>query len=282
MSSLSSHCTKTAVPIITLLTDFGTSDSYVAQMKGVLLTACSTCQLIDITHQIPPQDILSGSRILAEAALRFPPGTIHIAVVDPGVGTDRPIIAVALAGHQFVLPDNGLLSHLLSQHPLDCAVQVTNVPLAQPSISCTFHGRDIIAPAAAHLALGGKLSDLGPATQRLHRCQLPTPERLSDGIGWHCPIIAVDHYGNLALGSCQELLSQIRQSLRVEVETACSVRQPAIVVDTYGQQAAGQLIMLVDSQCRLELAQVNGSALKLLKVKSGDFMKIWPVLGICP
>jgi S-adenosylmethionine hydrolase len=110
---------------------------------------------------------------------------------------------------------------------------------------------------------------------------LPTPKRLPDSIGWQCPIIAADHYGNLALGSCQELLSQFRQSLRVEVETACSVRQTAIVVDTYGQQTAGQLIMLIDSQGRLELAQVNGSAAKLLNVESGEFMKIWPVLRIC-
>lgn len=277
MSTLSSATQKLATPIITFLTDFGASDSYVAQMKGVILTACPTCQLIDITHQIPPQDVLSGSRILAEAALRFPPGTIHLAVVDPGVGTDRSIVAVQLAGHRFVLPDNGLLTHLLVQHEPDCAVQITKMNCATSPVSCTFHGRDIIAPAAVHLALGGKLSDMGPAAKRLYHCQLPIPVRLADDVGWQCPIVAADHYGNLALASCQELLSQLGQAQQVEIETACGVRQTAIVVDTYGQQAAGQLIMLIDSQGRLELAQVNGSAVKLLNVVSGQSLKIWLV-----
>ena len=153
--------------IITLLTDFGLSDSYVAEVKGVLLTRAPAATLVDITHQVSPGDVRAGQFILMRTWQRFPPGTVHLAVVDPGVGTARRALAAAAGGHWFVAPDNGLLSFLPTPRFVSIAIAADAAP--------TFHGRDVFAPAAAALAGGKRLEDMGsPITDATH-APLPTP-----------------------------------------------------------------------------------------------------------
>src|SRR5262245_33021919 len=141
--------------IITLLTDYGTADSYVAEVKAALLAGAPAATLVDVTHEIPPGDIKAGQYLLGRAWHRFPAGTVHLVVVDPGVGTERRALAAEDRGHRFVAPDNGLLTVLAPHAPF------VSLPVL-PGVSPTFHGRDVFAPAAARLAMGARLEDLGP------------------------------------------------------------------------------------------------------------------------
>lgn len=147
------------MPIITLLTDFGAKDPYVGVMKGVILGICPECQLVDLTHQVDPQNVAGGALQLERAVPYFPPGTIHLAVVDPGVGSSRRAIAVATDRAFFVAPDNGLLARALKDHKITA---IAELPLPEGA-SHTFHGRDLFAPAAACLAAGSAIGSLGRA-----------------------------------------------------------------------------------------------------------------------
>src|SRR5512137_319006 len=149
-------------PIITLLTDFGTRDQYVASMKGVILGINPQCSLVDITHEVRPQDIEEGAFILANAFSSFPKGTIHVAVVDPGVGGPRKPVLLVTRNCFFLGPDNGLLSLAAQADTVKQAIELTNPKFFLPRISATFHGRDIFAPVAAHLSLGTRPAVLGP------------------------------------------------------------------------------------------------------------------------
>lgn len=177
-------------PIITLLTDFGTADGYVGELKGVLLAEAPGVQIVDITHDVPAHDIELGRLALARYWRRFPSGTTHLAVVDPGVGSSRAAIAVSSHGRFLVGPDNGLLSPAL----LMPDARVVALPVA-PNASPTFHGRDVFAPAAARLATGTRLDDLGQLVSEpvIHRT--PEPHRAADG-GVVGQVIAIDRFGN--------------------------------------------------------------------------------------
>ncbi len=148
--------------IITLTTDFGIHGPYVAAVKGVLLEQAPGVQIVDVCHTISPQNILEGGFVLANIVDAFPAGTVHLAVVDPGVGTDRRLMAVSVAGQWFVLPDNGLITGVTRTRPPDEIREITNPAIRREVVSATFHGRDILAPAAAHLALGRSPEELGP------------------------------------------------------------------------------------------------------------------------
>src|SRR5262245_9898137 len=148
--------------ILTLTTDFGTVGPYVAAVKGVVLGLAPGTQIVDVSHAIAPQNILEGSFVLAGVVDAFPEGTVHLVVVDPGVGTDRRLIAAQLKGHWFVLPDNGLLSGVARSQAPTGIWEITNPKVCRATISATFHGRDILAPAAAHLLLGRDPAELGP------------------------------------------------------------------------------------------------------------------------
>src|SRR6266516_2133330 len=163
-------------PIITLLTDFGTADSYVGEVKGVLLSHVHGAALLDITHQVPPGDLRAGQYILGRVWHRFPQGTVHLAVVDPGVGTARRALAAGAGGHFFVAPDNGLLSCL----PADAHFVSLPIP---PSAAPTFHARDVFAPAAAQLAIGASLTQLGHAITDPYRSPLPAARHDGAAVG---------------------------------------------------------------------------------------------------
>ena len=186
--------------MITLLTDFGLEDGYAGVMKGVIWNITPDVQIADITHLVPPQDILAGALAIKRAYRYFPAGTIHIGVVDPGVGTMRRGMAAKIGRHYFVGPDNGLFSLVMEQAQWD-REEIQLVELNRPSSGCpisssVFHGRDIFAPAGAHLAAGTPLEKLGDLLADPIRLDIPAPEALD--FGWRGEVIHIDHFGNLA------------------------------------------------------------------------------------
>src|SRR5574340_1407001 len=181
--------------VISLLTDFGISDEYVGVMKGVIWGIAPQARLADITHAIQPQNILHGALVLGRAYRYFPAGTVHLAVVDPGVGTARRGIALRVGAQTFVGPDNGLFTIPMgSGEPVE-AVSLDNPAYRLPAVSRTFHGRDIFAPAAAHVANGISLSALGEPVSDPVKLSIPQPTRM--GNTWLAEVLLVDAFGNL-------------------------------------------------------------------------------------
>ena len=238
--------------VITLLTDFGTADGYVGEMKGVLVTGAPDATIVDITHEIPAQDIEAARLTLARVWRRFPPGTVHLVVVDPGVGTDRAALAVASDDRFLVGPDNGVLSPAL----LLSGARV--VALDTPSnASSTFHGRDVFAPAAARLASGAAIETLGsPMTQpRIRRT--PEPRRTGDGalLG---EVISIDRFGNAITNLV---------GLRTGTVEAAGLSLP--LRRTYGEAPVGAPIAIVGSSGLIELAVRDGNAARTLRLTRG-------------
>jgi S-adenosylmethionine hydrolase len=251
--------------IITLTTDFGTSSPYVAAMKGVLLSIHPSVTLVDISHAIGPQNIREGAVVLHDAARWFPKGTIHVCVVDPGVGTNRRIIEAEVKGQHYVAPDNGLLSLLLSEATSAQVVAVENPDYRLPHVSATFHGRDIMSPVAAHLSLGLLPEALGPRIDDWQTLTWPTPATTPEEIQG-C-ILWIDRFGNLITNIDASLLGEARTG-KWQVE--CQGREIRDWVTTYAQRPPGTLVALVGSMDRLELAVVEGSAVAALGATSGD------------
>ncbi len=257
--------------MITLLTDFGTQDGYAGIMKGVIWKIAPQVQIADLTHEITPQDILEGALALARSAPFFPPGTIHIGVVDPGVGTQRRPIAARLGEQTFVGPDNGLVTLLLEKAQA-AGQRVQLIQLDQPGywlewVSSSFHGRDIFAPVAAHLANGVPLLKLGSSIDDLLRLTIPQPEPTSQG--WRGQVVHIDHFGNCATNLGENHLAQMRPvSIRIKD------REIHGLVKTFGERQNGELIAMLDSDGRLAIAAVNRSAAHLLQVQAGDRVEV--------
>lgn len=257
--------------IITLTTDFGLEDGFVGVMKGVIWAICPGAQIADLSHAIPPQDIPAASRLLRRAAAFFPPGTVHLAVVDPGVGTARRPLAARIGAHFFVAPDNGLLTPWInlaeSAGETPEIVQLDNPRTWLATVSRTFHGRDMFAPAAAYLACGVALAELGTAISDPVRIPFSTPEQTAEG--WRAHVTAIDHFGNLATDLQAEVLNGAG-AVRIRV----AGREIAGLVAAYGERPAGELVALVDSAGTLEIAVVNGSAARLLGAQAGDSVEV--------
>ena len=239
--------------IITLLTDFGTADSYVAELKGVLLSRAPAVTLIDVSHQVPPGDIRSAQYIMSRAWHQFPSGAIHLAVVDPGVGTERRALAVAHAGHFFVAPDNGLLSFL----PTDARFVSLTIP---PRISATFHGRDVFAPAAAALANGVRLDEVGQTITDPSYKPLPTARR--DGLVLIGEVIYVDRFGTLVSNIPGDA---VQAGVRIRVEGT----DVGSLARTFRDVPRGALVTFVGSGGTVEIAVRDGSAARMLGVGIG-------------
>jgi hypothetical protein len=270
-------------PLIALLTDFGTSDTYVGVMKGVILTRCPTAQFIDITHGIAPQGIRQAAYLLRNVYRYFPAATIFLVVVDPGVGTDRRAVAFRTAHGVFVGPDNGVFSAVL--HDLKPAEVIEKVELrTPPNVSHTFHGRDVFAPAAAGLANGSRLEALGvPLQGSLNATPLLQP-RL-EGKTIIGEVVHIDHFGNLitTIGPCRwasetGLLVETSEAEHITVtnKSRVNVRSREIVGirRTYGATLPGSLLALINSDGYLEIAVNGGSAARVLQAKVGDAVEM--------
>ena len=256
--------------ILTFLTDFGLRDAYVASMKGVALSVNRDLKLVDISHQVPPQDIMQAAYVLRDAAACFPEGTVHLCVVDPGVGTDRSPVAVRHRGQYFVGPDNGLLSLALDGSP-DEIVRLDNQDYWRPEeTSTTFHGRDIFAPAAAHLASGVPLSSLGSAAPSLTRMQWALPIHDDQGIrGW---VVHVDHFGNCVTNITRSAFAEGRDGRRFKCYAGGLILDR--VQPTYGCVESGDPLLLFNSTELLEVAVSRGNAAELFGLRTGSPINI--------
>lgn len=251
-------------PVITLTTDFGHRGPFVGVMKGAILTRLPTTRIIDLTHEIPAHWPVEAGFWLARSFRYFPAGTVHVAVVDPGVGTGRSIIAGARDGHVFLAPDNGLLEPVLGLHPAHCHRLADAWRLKQdwPGPSSTFHGRDIFAPLAADLAAGRvQLADIGPAVDELIPSLQEEPE--ADAHGTRGTVIAIDNFGNLITNIDGALIAGYR---RPEVLAA---GRRLTVLRTYGEARPGEFLALVNSFGVLEIARSEGNAAEALGLGRG-------------
>ncbi|MDQ7041360.1 MAG: SAM-dependent chlorinase/fluorinase [Rhodothermus sp.] len=253
-------------PLITLTTDFGTRDAYVAAMKGVLLGLAPQARLVDITHEIRPQDVMEAAFVLREAVPYFPPGTIHLVVVDPGVGTERRAVALRHHDHWFVGPDNGLFTLVLGTEQPDELVELNRPECWRtPTPSQTFHGRDIFAPVAGHLAAGRTLQEVGTPRARLTTLRWMEPSANNESIlGW---VVHVDRFGNCITNISRELFERYRagRSFKCYVgSTPFTQVQP-----TYGAVAPGEALLLFGSSDLLEIAVNGGNAAELLGIHQG-------------
>ncbi|MGE0490311.1 MAG: S-adenosyl-l-methionine hydroxide adenosyltransferase family protein [Vulcanimicrobiota bacterium] len=256
-------------PTITLLTDFGLQDPYVGVMKGVILGICPGARLVDLTHLIPPQDVDAAGLALARAYAWFAPGTIHLAVVDPGVGSSRRAVAVAAGGHLFVAPDNGLLSRVMTRAGAYEAHQLEARQYRLAETSHTFHGRDIFAPAAAWLANGVKPSELGQTVDQLVLRPDPQPEPTTHG--WRVTIIGRDHFGNLITNLSPELAGP-------DLEVRAGQRSLPLCT-SYTQVEIGQPLAIWGSDHALELSVNQGDAGAVLGLGIGDQVVVMATAG---
>lgn len=256
-------------PVITLLSDFGLSDGYVASMKGAILRICPSARLVDVTHLVPPQDIRAGAFLLANVYPEFPEGTIHLAVVDPGVGTGRKPIAVVTPRAVLVGPDNGLFSLVLEKETSVEARILENPAYRHLKVSNTFHGRDIFAPAAAHLASGAPFEGFGPVCTP-HIAPWSRAARAGDELRGE--IIHIDRFGN-AISNIGE---KMMREFAVEGGTAAGIRGQSLpLVSAYGDLDPGAVMALIGSSGYLEVAVNQGSAAKKLGIATGEPIRVF-------
>jgi len=272
---------ETESPLITITTDFGTEDAYVPAMRGTMLSICPDAQLVDITHEISPQDVMEAAFVLQSAVPYFPGGTVHLVVVDPGVGTDRRAVALRYGDHWFVGADNGLFPLAMDQRAPDAAVELDDPSFWRSETpSTTFHGRDIFAPAAAHLAAGTSVHDLGSPVDRLEPLHWAQPTVSAHTVQGR--IVHVDHFGNCITNIRRSTLARALDrdtgppfpdafpSMRAYVGAQTVGR----LEKTYGTVPEGDPLLLFGSTDLLEIGVNSGSAADLLSLQKGDSVKV--------
>ncbi len=253
--------------VITLLTDFGDEDAYAGIMKGVICSIAPEASIVDISHNVPSFMIHTGAYLLWSCYSSFPPGTVHCAVVDPGVGGNRPPVAVEYKKHFFVLPDNGLISMVLADGGRHRSWIITNPDFTAKHISGTFHGRDIFAPAAAHIAAGAKPSDAGPA------CEVTTSETLMAPFAKHArgaavtgSIVHIDRFGNYITSIRGKTAARFPTHSAIVSAGKCNIIG---ISRTYCEKSPGELVAYTGSTGLLEIAVVRGSAADTLRLPHG-------------
>ena len=261
---------------VTFLTDFGLQDDFVGTCHGVIKRIAPDVQVIDITHGIPPRAIVQGALVLANTVPYMPVG-VHLAVVDPGVGGPRRALALRDAeGRAYVGPDNGLLLPAAERSGIAEAHEIVNPEYALSPVSRTFHGRDIFSPAAAHVANGLALAELGPPIDpgALVRLELPQAEVRTNRIG--ASILYVDAFGNMQLNLTREHLDQadVQPGARLELELA-GQRYYAIAARTFSDARTGDLILYEDSYGNVAVAMNRGNAAEMLSARAGQGLRIY-------
>jgi S-adenosylmethionine hydrolase len=253
-----------ARPVIALLTDFGLRDHYAGTMKGVMLGICPDVTLVDISHDVPPHDVMAGALELAASYRYFPAGTIFLVIVDPGVGSARRGIAADVGEYKVVAPDNGVLTVVFDDHPPKRVVELSERRYARPTVSRTFEGRDRFAPAAAWLAKGVDLAALGRPASRVHRLEIPKPEVAVGRIDGQ--VLRTDRFGNL-------ITNIDRRTFDALSDTALDIHigphHVSEVVSTYADIAPGTVSALFGSTDHLEIAANGESAAELLALGRG-------------
>ncbi len=249
-------------PVITLLTDFGHQDPFVGTMKGVILSIVPNVEIVDLTHQISPGDVHAGAFALHTCYHYFPENTIHVIVIDPGVGSSRQALVVKTENYYFIAPDNSVLEWIFHEHP-DARVYCLNRPNYFLEVSHTFHGRDIFAPVAAHLAKGVKVEDLGEKCTHFIKGDLGTVKTLGKAL--HGSIIYIDRFGNAVTNIHSSQINDLNITNALikgnRVDSFCSY---------YSERSAGESLMLVGSHGYLEIAVNRGSARENLGLQTGD------------
>lgn len=255
--------------IITLTSDFGLQDHYVSTMKAVILGIAPEVRLIDISHNIPPQDVMAGAWVVRNAADFFPPGTVHLVVVDPGVGTERKPVALEIKGQIFVGPDNGIFSLIADQQEYKAAVLMAEEYWSDTR-SNTFHGRDVFAPVAAHLANGVPLEKLGDPIEKLITYRWATPIADKAGIqGW---IVHIDRFGNLISNIPEDLIEKSINGRRVKIYIGNTILHE--IVKSYAFVEDGEPAAYIGSSGMLEVAINKGNGSEMLGVKKGAQISI--------
>lgn len=260
---------------ITFLTDFGLQDEFVGTCHGVIARIAPDVRVIDVSHGIPPQAVLQGALVLRNTT-RYMPVGVHLAVVDPGVGGDRRAVAIRTRdGRTFVGPDNGLLMPAADEVGVEVAHELTNARYQLPDVSRTFHARDVFAPAAAHLAVGVAIGELGPPLDpdALVRLDVPDPEIGRSQLG--ATVLSVDRFGNVATNVRRHHVDELglADGDRVEIRLALD-RYYAIVASTFADAPPGELILYEDSYGLVTLAISRGNAARLTGVSAGDELRI--------
>jgi hypothetical protein len=271
------------LPVVTVTTDFGTADGYVGTMKGVILSIAPDARLVDLSQDIAPQDVRQAAYVLHATYPFFPPRTVHLVVVDPGVGSARRAIALRTPKGTFVGPDNGVFSYIMAEQPVEAVVELADPRYQLPEVSHTFHGRDIFAPAAAHLAAGVPLDALGPPVP--DPITLPLPQLTIDAEAISGEVLHTDHFGNVitSIGrltwrsdapglTLEPAFRSGREALTLRDDGR--VRAGGRVIDgihrAYASVERGELLALVGSGGFLEVAVREGSAAERLELRPGD------------
>ncbi|MET8083249.1 SAM-dependent chlorinase/fluorinase [Micromonospora sp. NPDC005197] len=260
-------------PWVSLTTDYGLTDGFVAACHGVIARIAPAARVIDVTHLVPPADVRRGAAVLAQTVPYLPVG-VHVAVVDPGVGTARRGVALATPGGLLVGPDNGLLPDAAAAlGGVTAAVELTEPRWLAARVSGTFHGRDVFAPVAARLALGAPLAEAGPAVDPDGLVRLPPAVVARDAEGFTAEVLTVDHFGNVQLAAPAEVLGPLPATVRVGPPGPAPARG-AVRGRTFGDAPEGGLVVYVDSADLVAVAVNGGRAVDVLGVRPGDLLRV--------
>jgi S-adenosylmethionine hydrolase len=265
---------ETRRSIVTLTTDFGTADHFVSSMKAAILDVYPDVQIVDITHEIPAHDIVSAAFTLREATRIFPNRTVHLAVVDPGVGTARRPIAVSADNQYFIGPDNGIFSQIYEADPDFHVYHITATHYMRENPHPTFHGRDIFAPSAAQLARGNDIENFGPPVEDPVKVEQAKPKVTADG-QIKATVVHIDRFGNLVTGISQGALANLMKKLsKTQIKGTGKAAGATELHKTYGDVQKGSAVLLFNSSNHLELAANQGRACDLLGLKTGDLVEL--------
>jgi len=262
-----------AQPLVSLLTDFGLVDPFVAEMKAVILGICPEARIVDVSHGVAEFDIRMGAFLLTEAAPSFPPGTIHVAVVDPGVGGGRRPIVIKTKRGTYVGPDNGLLIPSATTEGIVGVFEISNKSMIGREVSSTFHGRDVFAPVAARIACGHRPEDCGPRIRDL----VPSPfhDPALDEKGVTCEILHIDRFGNLATNLTQAHLKHLHTGIGQTVTLSTGRRRiNARIVRTFSDLRRNEVGLMLGSHGFLEVTYRESDAAKRLRIRRGNVVRV--------